>query len=247
MRCVVFDLDGTLAESKQPVQADMAARLRALLTRHDVVVISGGAWSQFQTQLLDNLQLSDKEAGRLYLFPTSATTFYLHLDGRWQQVYAESLSEGDRNLILGAFKQAMVDTAFEQPKKTWGPQIEDRGTQVTFSALGQNAPADVKRRWDPTFAKRFVVMERLSKLLPDFDVRTGGSTSIDVTQKGIDKAHGIRQVERQLGVPISEMVFVGDALFPGGNDHPVKETGIATVAVTGPAETLAFIDGLLTA
>jgi hypothetical protein len=246
MKCVVFDLDGTLVESKQALKPDMGDRLRRLLRTHDVAVISGGAWPQFQGQLLAYLDLAKEEASRLYLFPTSATSFYLHVDGAWQAMYAEVLPPDDRDRIIAAFKQAFANTKFVQPRKTWGPQLEDRGTQVTFSALGQQAPVSAKKAWDPTFEKRLIVMERLVQLLPEFEVRTGGSTSIDVTKKGIDKKYGIEQIERQLGIPISEMIFVGDALFPGGNDFPVKATGIATVSVSGPAETLAFIDGLLT-
>lgn len=247
MKCVVFDLDGTLVESKQALKPDMAERLRRLLRLYDVAVISGGAWPQFQSQLLAYLNLTKEEAARLFLFPTSATSFYLYLDNAWQAMYAEVLPPDDRDRIFAAFKQALADTKFEQPKRTWGPQLEDRGTQVTFSALGQQAPVQAKKAWDPTFEKRLIVMERLVQLLPDFEVRTGGSTSIDVTKKGIDKKYGIEQIERHLGIPITEMVFVGDALFPGGNDHAVKATGVATVAVVGPAETLSFIDGLLTA
>lgn len=245
MKCVVFDLDGTLAESKQPIGAPMAAKLKVLLAYYDVAVISGAAWPQFQSQFLAHLSLTTEEASRLYLFPTSATSFYMYVDGRWQALYEEKLPEADRDRIIAAFKQAFKDTGFEQPKKKWGPQLEDRGTQITFSALGQNAPVDVKKAWDPTFKKRLEVMEGLVQLLPDFEVRTGGSTSIDVTQKGIDKKYGILQIEKHLSVPISEMVFVGDALFPGGNDFPVKETGVATVMVSGPSEVLSFINGLL--
>lgn len=247
MKCVVFDLDGTLVESKQAVQPNMVDRLRRLLRRYDVAVISGGAWPQFQSQLLAQLTLSPEEAGRLYLFPTSATSFYLYLDGTWQVGYAEQLPPDDRNKIIAAFNQALHDTGFEQPRKTWGPQLEDRGTQVTFSALGQQAPVVAKKTWDPTFSKRLIVMERLIQLLPEFEVRSGGSTSIDVTKKGIDKKYGIEQIKRQLGIPIAEMVFIGDALFPGGNDFPVKATGVTTVAVTGPTKALSFIDGLLNA
>lgn len=247
MKCVVFDLDGTLVESKQSLKPDMAERLRRLLRLYDVAIISGGAWQQFQSQLLAYLSLSNEEATRLFLFPTSATSFYMYLDGAWQAVYAEVLSPDDRDRIFAAFKQAFIDTKFEQPKRTWGPQLEDRGTQVTFSALGQQAPVQAKKTWDPTCEKRLVIMERLVQLLPDFEVRIGGSTSIDVTKKGIDKKYGIEQIERHLGIPITEMVFVGDALFPGGNDHVVKTTGVTTVAVMGPTETLSFIDRLLTA
>ncbi len=38
--------------------------------------------------------------------------------------------------------------------ETWGEQIEDRGSQITFSALGQQAPIEEKKKWDPDFTKR---------------------------------------------------------------------------------------------
>ena len=61
--------------------------------------------------------------------------------------------------------------------------------------------------------------------------------SIDVTMKGIDKGYGIEQMRDRLGVAVHEMIFTGDALYEGGNDEPVKRTGIDTVAINNPEET----------
>ena len=33
------------------------------------------------------------------------------------------------------------------------------------------------------------------------------------------------------------MIFIGDALLPGGNDYPAKEAGVASIQVKGPQET----------
>ena len=74
----------------------------------------------------------------------------------------------------------------------------------------------------------------MQKELPAFEVRRGGLTSIDVTQKGIDKAYGVRQIEKVLKIPIKEMVFIGDALYPGGNDAAAKKTGVQTIATKRP-------------
>jgi hydroxymethylpyrimidine pyrophosphatase-like HAD family hydrolase len=65
----------------------------------------------------------------------------------------------------------------------------------------------------------------------------GGATSIDVTKVGIDKAYGIRKLRDILGIAIEEMLFVGDALFPGGNDYPAKEAGVVSIQVRDPNET----------
>ncbi len=93
--------------------------------------------------------------------------------------------------------------------------IEDRGSQITFSALGQEAPLDEKKKWDPDFKKREKIKEILKPLIPDFSIQLGGSTSIDVTRPGIDKAYGVKKLQETLGIAIEDMIFVGDAVFPG--------------------------------
>src|ERR1019366_8593992 len=130
--------------------------------------------------------------------------------------------------------------------KTWGPILEDRGSQVTFSALGQDAPVDDKKAWDPTGEKKESLRAAVAPLLPDLEVRSGGSTSIDITRKGIDKAYGMRKLAELTSIPITRMLFVGDRLDEGGNDYPVKATGIRTHAVTAWEDTADFVAGFLT-
>jgi hypothetical protein len=124
-----------------------------------------------------------------------------------------------------------------EAKKVWGDVIEDRGGQITFSALGQQAPLEEKDKWDPEFTKRKKIKAILDTFIPEFSVRLGGATSIDVTKPGIDKAYGIRKLRDLLDIPLNDMIFIGDALFPGGNDYPAKEAGVVTIAVRGPNET----------
>lgn len=54
-KLIVFDLDGTLAESKSPLDTEMSTLLGALLGIVKVAVVSGGNWPQFEKQLLSNL------------------------------------------------------------------------------------------------------------------------------------------------------------------------------------------------
>jgi hypothetical protein len=85
----------------------------------------------------------------------------------------------------------------------------------------------------------------LQKRLPALEVHSAGFTSIDVTKKGIDKAYGIRKIEKILRIPVKNMVFIGDALYPGGNDYAAKKTGIQCLAVKGPEDTKKIIRELI--
>ena len=87
----------------------------------------------------------------------------------------------------------------------------------------------------------------LERRLPDVAVRVGGSTSIDITRPGIDKAYGIRKLVESTGFAIDEMLFIGDALYPGGNDAPVRDSGVATIAVGDIGDTKLVIQTLLSA
>lgn len=129
--------------------------------------------------------------------------------------------------------------------QTWGEVIEDRGSQITCSALGQEAPLEEKKKWDPDYSKRKNIKLMLDKLLPGFSVRLGGTTSIDVTKLGIDKGYGIQKLRDKLNVPIKKMLFIGDALFPGGNDYPAKEAGVACIQVRDVEETKRVIETLI--
>ncbi|MFW2852936.1 HAD-IIB family hydrolase [Sphingomonas sp. TX0543] len=236
---VAFDLDGTLAESKQAIQPDMAEALAELLGVANVAVISGGDWPQFDKQVASRLP-AHADRARLWLMPTTGTKLYTFRDGQWGVVYAELFSDEEKKKIVDAFTASLEATGFV-PEQTWGERIEDRGSQITFSALGQQAPLEAKEKWDPDFAKRKVIQADLRQRLPGLAINMGGATSIDITREGVDKAYGLKKLRDESGIPLDAMMFVGDAIFPGGNDYPAKELGLDTVRVRDPKETLGVI------
>ena len=236
---VAFDLDGTLAESKQAIKADMADALADLLGVAHVAVISGGDWPQFDKQVASRLP-GRADLSRLWLMPTTGTKLYTHRDAKWSPVYAELFSDEEKKKIIDAFNASLEATGFK-PEQTWGERIEDRGSQITFSALGQQAPIEAKEKWDPDFAKRKVIQADLRGRLPGLSINMGGATSIDITREGVDKAYGLKKLCDESGIPLDAMMFVGDAIFPGGNDYPAKELGLDTVRVRDPQDTLGVI------
>jgi phosphomannomutase len=237
---VAFDLDDTLAPSKSSLPPRMAALFAELLAVVQVCVISGGQFGQFESQLIAGLPpRATPLFGRLHLLPTCGTQYYRYEDG-WRQQYAENLTAAQKASAL-----SVVETCAKQlglwESHTWGPILEDRGSQITFSALGQDAPVDAKKAWDPRGTKKEALRSAAAALLPELEVRSGGSTSIDITRKGIDKAYGMRKLADLTHIPIDRMVFVGDRLDEGGNDYPVKATGVRTYAVAGWRDTADFV------
>ena len=240
---IAFDLDGTLALSKQPLESDMAEALADLLTVAHVAVISGGDWPQFDKQVASRLP-AHADRSRLWLMPTTGTKLYTHGADGWSAVYAELFDAAQKAKILAAFDAALAATGF-MPEQTWGERIEDRGSQITFSALGQQAPIHAKESWDPDFAKRKLIQADLRQRLPGLSINMGGATSIDITREGVDKAYGLRKLRDASGIALDAMMFIGDAIFPGGNDYPAKQLGLDTVRVRDPQETLAVIAAII--
>lgn len=250
---IVFDLDGTLTESKSNIEPDMSSALGLLLAKKQVSVIGGGSYAQFEQQLLAHLSCAVDLLKNLFLFPTSGSRLYVYENG-WRETYAHTLSLEEKQNIFDAFERVFKEMSYEHPHKVYGDIFEDRGTQIAFSPLGQNVILEIgsergvalKQEWNKRHdSTRQAIVRSLQQTLPEFEVRAGGLTTIDVTRKGIDKAYGIRQIETLLKIPKSKMLFAGDALYEGGNDYPVFKEGVDAVSVKRPSDTKQLIEALL--
>lgn len=242
---VAFDLDDTLAPSKGLIDPRIADLLRALLRTVDVAIISGGNEAQFRSQVVARLGDADAaDLARLHLLPTCGTRYLRHDGTDFTSIYAHDLSDEEKQAALTALREEAERLGLWEPEP-WGDILEDRGSQITFSALGQRAPREAKHDWDPTGTKRAALRDAVAARLPGLEVRSGGSTSIDITQAGIDKAFGMRQLAARTGIPLTDMLFYGDRLDEGGNDYPVLAIGVPSVAVEGWEDTADKLDALL--
>lgn len=249
---IAFDLDGTLAPSKSQLPDRMSALLCRLLDHFQVCVISGGKFGQFETQLLANLKAEPAGLSRLHLMPTCGTQYYLFdlETGGWQQIYAENFTAKEKQKIIGALNEG-IDKLGYREKKTWGEIIEDRGSQITFSALGQDVVTALgdegvrlKEAWDPDSRKKNKLRDYVAERIPEFEVRVGGGTSVDITKPGIDKAYGMRKLMEMLDLSKTDILFLGDRLQEGGNDYPVKAMGIDSLEVSDWRNTALAIEAI---
>ncbi len=245
-KLIAFDLDDTLAITKSPISDRMGEILVKLLQKYDVCVISGGAFEQFKIQVVDRLEATSRELTRLHLMPTCGTKYYRYdeLSENWVKQYENSLTPEQKKRAIKALEDGAKELGLWE-NKPFGEIIEDRGSQVTYSALGQKAPAELKYKWDPTGEKKLKIRDHIAPLLLDLEVRAGGTTSIDVTMIGVDKAYGMQKLLEEMNFSKEDILFLGDKLIEGGNDYPVKAMGIDTIAIERWEDTALVLEGIL--
>lgn len=250
-KIIAFDLDGTLAESKQPLDKEMAVLLKKLLKHKKVIIISGGSFGQFEKQFLPYLDITETEKdlySNLILLPTSGSLCY-QFDVQkkdWQITNKEEMPKEIKEKIFSTIKDFIENNSYGiKPYKEGDQVLEDRGTQITLSALGQNAPIEEKIKWDKDQEKRQAIKKILESKLPEVSFSIGGATSIDILPKGFDKAEGLKKFLEKEKMKKEDLFFVGDAIFPGGNDYSPLLEGFDCQKVSGPAETKKIIQTFL--
>jgi phosphomannomutase len=235
----IFDLDNTLSESRTRIDPDMAGLLCELLSRGQVAVISGATFTQFEDQLVRGLSCEGLFS-HLSILATSGGELWVYRSGSWHRLYSALMSEDARATLIKAVV-ALADIPLGREKSF----IDDRGTQVTYSALGLDADMEKKKAYDPDEKKRRDFVGKIAPRFPEFSFNIGGTTSIDITMKGIDKSFGIKKLLEHAKIAPSEAVFVGDALYEGGNDSAARKSGVEVIATSGPEETRSIIRGFL--
>lgn len=269
----VFDLDDTLAQSKTNVDEEMCRLLHGILCAENYVgIISGCSYEQMQKQFVDvfthDIACNDgwgrdrslsEVLRRLYLMPSSGSELHYYSEERWVCAYKENLLLREKADIYNAFFKACGNTNVI-PLASYGEIAEDRGGQITFSFFGQSAPLYIKKPWDPEQAKRLKVAAEMEQVFTDlgledtYEITVGGASSIDVTRKGRDKAYGldkfldhnIDNIRHYKGkINADKVLFVADAIFPGGNDYPVKQMGIDCYPVNSPTDTKFLLTTIL--
>ncbi len=223
---------------------EMVKKLGDLLERIPLAIMSAAGFPRIRDQFISHLEHSP-HISQFYIFPNSTAECYTFKNGEWKLAYSLGLSEDDRETIRKAIRDALAETGVLEEHPKHEPMIIDRDAQIALATIGLDASFEEKKAWDPDQAKRKKLTAVLEKKIPQFEILMGGMTTIDITHKGVNKAYGVNWLSQKLNIPAPEMLYVGDALYPGGNDEVVRPTGIQTHMVSGPSETLIVLDELL--
>lgn len=245
-----FDIDQTLNVAKTPIPPEVAEVLVKCLDNFEICPISGQKFEQFLIQIVDPLKtagVTDDQLKHLHLFVAQGTQYYQYQNGEWVQIYNYPLEPEDVVKITTVLEESARELGYwEADKLAAGDEIiENRGSQVTFSALGQAAGTDVKYAWDPDMKKRQGIVEKCREKLPDFLYEIGGTTSINVAARGMNKEFGMTHLLEELHVTKEEVLYFGDMTSEGGNDYPVVQMGVDTITVRSHEDTLYALRGIL--
>ena len=252
---LAFDVDQTLNVAKTPIPDNIADLLLACLRAElKICPISGQKFDQF----LANLHLFVAQGTQYYRYtsqpktpsqvkptPTKSTDAYRAQD--WEQVYSYPLTDEQVQKIIHAIETAAKELGYwEEDQLAQGDEIiENRLSQVTFSALGQKAGTKEKYAWDPDHQKREAIVRRAKELAPEFDYEIGGTTSINAITPGMNKVFGMTHLLDELNVKQKDILYFGDMTQPGGNDYPVVKMGIDTITVRSHEDTAFALRGIL--
>lgn len=247
-KVIVFDVDDTLVKSKNPLTEEMRDLLAQLLKKYQVAIISGSRYEVFQTNIIQPLaHVAGGDLRNMHILPTCGTRYYTYEGdaGNWTLEYAEDFTESEKSRIAEVCERKAKEFGL-WPDNPFGVVIEDRLSQMAMSMLGQQAPAEAKYAWfDAHKEEAYRLTESIAEELPEFEVRYGGTTTVDITAKGIDKAYGMRKLLEALGLRNEDALFIGDRLEEGGNDYPVLAMGIDTIDVDGWQTTPYVVRGIL--
>ncbi len=230
---IIADVDETICETCQPIDYKMAEQISSLIKKKYKFAFISGTEPHYLKKMISS-RLNEEH----FLLPTTGTICLHATNGLHDEIYSHYLTKEERKEILGAFN-ILTERYKIQTMTTKEDQIQDRETQITLSAIGRNAPKELKKKYDPDAKKRKEWVALLRTLLDEkkYEINYAGTTSIDVTSKGLDKAWGIKKFAGHYNIPLNSILFIGDKTEPGGNDYPATKI-VDYITVKEPKDTL---------
>jgi hypothetical protein len=200
-----FDMDMTIAPSRQPILPEMFELLQN--TTQDIIIVSG--------QSVDKIKWQSNNLSAIVLGQNGNHA----VDITGNELWNIPLEPHHRDQILDHISEVM-EILDHEVNHDWNP-IEDRGAQITFSPIGNTAPVDVKKTYDPNRSKRESLLAQIPFASEDLIVKIGGSTSLDYLHKDRHKGTNVQKLIDWMGWDKSDCIYYGDGLYPGGNDEAV--------------------------
>lgn len=237
-KVAIFDIDNTLTESRAPISKNLARLLSKLIDEMPVAIISGGSRQDFEKQVISHLNFKRKE--NLLVLPTEGAELQVFKSGSWHTVYSYPISDHNRRIII----ERLAKIARAKPTQI-GQYIEDRGGVIALHGIDKDSSLEEKYAWDPTHERRRAIIKHLEPHLKGISMKIAGSTTINFTENGVDKAFGIHKLLTYLKIAPHNAVFVGDSFDEGGNDAPALTTGVDIRKTRNPKSTESIVLELL--
>ncbi len=232
-KVIIADVDETICEPAQEINIKLAEKINAIIQKGiTFAFISGTPTAELHRMISAHLPEEH------HLLANTGASYSIQRNGFSQEIHSYLLTADEKKEIIEAFKKLIIEYQI-QSMTSIEDQLQDRDSQIAFSALGRHAPLELKRQFDPLGEKRMQWIKFLRQYLDEnkYEIAIGGTTTLDVTRKGLDKEWAIREFMKINHLSPEEVIFIGDKLYPGGNDYPAAKV-VDCIAVKSPEETM---------
>ena len=204
MKKFIFDVDGTLTDSRQQIDLSFEVYMIKFCCKYDVYLVTGSDRAKTVEQVgLDIYNRSKR------VYNCSGADVYEKDNNVFKSDWKPS-----RRLINFLSDELDFSTF---PNKT-GNHIEHRPGGINFSVLGRGMDSMKYRKeyvkWDINTTERILMADRIRSEFPDLNIQIGGQTGLDISDS--DKSQILRDFNSE-----DELVFFGDMMKEGQNDYPL--------------------------
>jgi len=207
MKRFIFDVDGTLTPSRQPMDEKFRKFFTQFQERHFTYLVTGS----------DKLKTLEQVGSIVFNFANRV--YNCSGSDVWEQ--DKNIRTSDWTLPrdveewLAGF---LIESKFVLRT---GLHFEHRPGMCNFSIVGRNATLGERKLYaehDKQTNERNMIAKMLTDRFKYVDAKVGGETGIDIFAKNHNKSQILIDFD-----PKDEIHFFGDAMHPEGNDYPLKK------------------------
>lgn len=200
----VFDIDGTLTDSRKSIDKKFKDFMLDFTRMHTCYICTGSDRQKTIEQIGEDL--------------TNQFTLAFHCSGNL--IYKNSIEIYKNFWALTTAEMEFLQQALDNTyyKEKTGNHIEERLGTANFSIVGRNASHEQRQqyvKWDNETQARSIIAEQFNNLFEESQAVVGGEISIDIFKKGCDKSQIKKYIE-------GETIYFGDRCYPGGNDYSIS-------------------------
>lgn len=211
VKIVAMDLDGTLTQHKQQLDAENRAALDRLAEKYKLLMVGAGQVMRIFNQL--------------GAYPIDIIGNY----GLQYGEYNENTKTIDivRDLAFPTDKPSVEKRVTMLREKYGFTEFSGENVEfhpsgcVTFPILGTTAKSEDKLKFDPDRAKRRKIYDDVSEVFSDYTVFVGGSSSFDMAPTPYNKYYALDEYCKEHNLEHKNVVYIGDDYGLGGNDESV--------------------------
>jgi phosphomannomutase len=231
MKLVLFDVDGTLAESTMSVSQEIIDMLRIINTDDcHLGIVGGGDYAKIVSQLgEEHLPLFK------YIFSENGLVSYRDQEKFHARNIRDAVPERRIQDIVNCVLKYIAE--IDLPYKRGG-FIRFRNGMMYVTPMGGDCSAEERAQfveYDATYNVRRRMIAALKVSFPDMDIILGGAIGFGIHPRGWDKSYIMQFISIR---DYDSITFYGDRCEPDGNDYPLySNPNIDGVWVTGPEDT----------